>query len=338
MKVLCTADWHLKIWNDRDIGYDGLPKRLCETYDIIKQLSDYAMVNNIKHIIIAGDTNDQKHIVSVRAFVLLSRVIKQYPELHYHFLHGNHDSSIKVSTESAIELLTPENLTVYTKVTKIFDNIIMFPYSDNMVNDLNSLDGTDQILIGHFGVNEAQLSNGISLRTSITASDLDIFKLVILGHYHKPQHLDNIYYTGSLIQTKKDEAGEEKRFLVVDTETFEVQSIPTTGYRKYYSIEITEENKENIKDLLKEADDLKQQGNFVEVRSTLKELPAKLKLPDGINIIDDYEKDITLRGITSAMSVNDQMLKYLEIENISSNDIKMYMDIGIGILNREDKK
>ncbi len=330
-KFIITSDWHVKLWTDKETTSDNIPLRLHEIFSSITQLCEYARMNNIDHIIVAGDINDLKNVVHVKAFVRLKKILDLYSDINFTFTHGNHDATARIDTDSAIELLANnEHIRAHVIGPLIEDNIAYLPYSKSMADEIRDLDESIEILIGHFGVNEAQLSNGHSIKTAIRATDLSRFKLVLLGHYHKPQNFENIWYMGSLIQMRRDEANEEKRFLVVDSETFKVESVPITGYRKYHQFIIDDANTADA--MISEAQTLKDAGDFVYIRKLIKEI---IEVPHDMTIIDEYEPEFEVRGITSAMSLTAQMKKYMEIENIPPEEQEQYLAIGLKGINAE---
>ena len=198
-----------------------------------------------------------------------------------------------------------------------------------------------KILISHFGLDEAQLSSGISIRAGVKATDLKTFKLVLLGHYHKPQYLDcgktSIYYVGSPIPVRRDEATEEKRFLVVDTDTFDVVSVLTEGYRRFCEFVLdADTNTEELLKLVKQQTDL---GNHIVIKNRTPDIPLDIRkyITENAQVIDDYEKDINIRGITSNMPPEEQLNKYMDIMGISDNERAEYLKIGLEIIRIEEK-
>lgn len=337
MKFIHTGDWHIKLYSDNEYDDTGIPRKLNEIYNNISNLCQYAYNNNISQVIISGDINDTKGIVHVRPWVLLQRILSNFSNLDFIFLHGNHDSSSYINKESAINLLDgPKNISTITDTT-IINDLTFIPYSKHIIDEINKTK-SNKFLISHFGLNEAQLSSGISLKTSITLNDVKKFDRVLLGHYHIPSNIGNVYYCGSLIQLRKDEKNEEKRFLVVDSDTLEIESIPTINYRKYYEFVIDKEYEDNsnkLKELLNEVADLKSQGHYVSIKNQLKILPKiSKKLLNDVNIIDDYEEEYQLRGITTAMGDKEQMKKYLEIERIPEDEYNEYLNIGLEVLEK----
>lgn len=327
MRFIFTADWHLKVWNDKEY-IEGHPRRLIEIIQTVKQMCNYARENGINHIIVGGDVNDLKNVIHVKAFVLLKKELDKYRDINFIFLHGNHDSTEQIGTHSAIHLLDGEsNITTIVSEPVVAGDITYIPYHRKMVEWVND-SSPNKVMVGHFGLNEAMLSNGYSLVSPIKLKDVMKFNLVLLGHYHKPQNVEHVYYAGSPIQLRRDEAGEEKRFLVVDTEDLSnILSVPTEGYRKYIYFEI--KSRSDIEPTIKKAEELMGEGNFVYIK---KEISDTIEV-EGLNIIDCSEKDFQLRGITSGMPLEQQIEKYLEIENIDPDKRDLYKSVCLEMIN-----
>jgi len=327
MKFCALADLHLKLWSD--IIYDecGVPKKLNEILGVFNSTCLYAKNNGIKNVVIAGDVNHLKSIVHYKSFVLFKRIIDEYKDLIFYIVSGNHDESAKEDNTSAIELITGDNVINIVSEPLIKENVTFLPWGKNLHDKLKKLK-SNKCLISHFGINEAEFNSGISMRTGISLRDLKKFDLVILGHYHLPQTVGNVWYVGSPIQLNKGEKMDEKRFLVVDTETLIVESIPTEGYRKYYEFIIEKDSDD--KEILNQAKLLTNQGNFVFVINKNPELIIK---DESLRIINNIEKDYQMRGITAGMKVEDILYKYMKINNIPENIRDKYFNIGITVMN-----
>jgi len=329
MKIITVADLHLKLWNDKQIGDDGIPLKLTETLNVFEDICIYAKENGIPEINILGDINDLKNIVHARAFVLFQQILEKYSDIHFIILHGNHDSSTKIEQQSAIQLLDGlSNVTTIIEPT-VIDQKTYIPHSGNLVDHIVEAE-PNKIMFGHLGLSDATVASGISIRTRISSNDLKKFDLVVLGHYHNHQQVGHVYYTGSLIQLRRDEAGNLKRFLVIDTDTLEIESIPTKGYRKYQELII--EREEDIEEVLKQSKEYTEAGDYVRVHNQVKELPKDAF--DGISVVDEVVEDYQIRGITTAMTIVDQMKKYLEVQGIPENQYQHYLDIGTTTLER----
>lgn len=350
MKCIVCGDLHLKLWSDKEYTTSGLPLKLMEILATVNQMAEYAKKNGITHIIVAGDINDTKGMVSVRAFVLFRQLIESYPDITWIIAHGNHDATTGDDRQehSAIQLLDglPNvQLVLEPSILPGDENsALVVPHSKDVYTVLQNLtsdrDPEDtkfpKVLISHFGLDEAQLTSGISIRAGIKARDLRMFPLVVLGHYHTPQIIEteysNIYYVGSPIPVRRDEALEEKRFLIVDIDTLEVVSVPTDGYRRYCELVLNEDtDPKEFEALVLEK---KSQGFHVVIRKTIADIPLDLKevVSENAQVIDMYEKDITIRGITSSMGDQEQARKYLEIMGIAENEIEEYLKIAMEIV------
>lgn len=350
MKIVCTADLHIKDWKDKETTEMGISKKLYEIFLSFKNMCKYCKENNINTFIIAGDINDTKNVINSRAFSLFKRILEEYKDINFHIIPGNHDitsqsetlsDGILLSTDknilvTAVDVLKgPNNIFVYDQPTTI-GNIDFIPYRHNILTDIQNSSGND-ILISHFSLTSCNLSNGMSLeKGQVNKKDLTKWKLCILGDIHKPQNIEHIYYTGSPIPLTRSEAGETKRFLVVDTDTLEVQSIETSGYRKFINIEITDTTKDS--ELLEQINQYKEDGHHLIFKKNIKQLPESLsKIVEDYTVVDLYEEDYSIRGITSSMNVQNQFEKYLDIMKIPDEHRAQYLSIGLSFVEELNK-
>ena len=317
MKYVVTADLHLSNYNN-DKKIDGLPERLFSIMTTLEQMANFATENNISRVIIAGDVYDTKNIIYSLAQNTFVNYLRKWNDLQFFMIDGNHDVANKTGNgESSLDVINSlQNVVVFHK-SSIIDNILFVPWYHNMINDIKS-EQHCKFLVAHLGVNEAQLSSGISVVSDIKMSDLSKFETCWFGHYHKPQHIKNMYYVGSPIQLNAGER-EEKRFLVIDTFNGSTVSIPTVGYKKYIQLEV---RKENYNEIIQKAKDLKSNGDHVSlvVKETINS--------DEINkfqIIDKRDVDISNRGINRTMSEDEIIEKYLTVKEIHE-DKKMYLE------------
>lgn len=334
MKFAFTADIHLRRWSDNQYDENGNPLKLMEILNCFEQICIYCCDNKIDNIVVGGDLNDTKGMIYASSFILFKNIIEKYNNLNYFIISGNHDIIEKDKTEFCIDIFRNiSNVSIITEPL-ILDDISFIPWSAKVIDDVKEADG-NKILISHFGLNEAQLSSGLSLRTSITLNDLKKFDTVLLGHYHKPQNIGNVYYSGSLIPIRRDERNEIKRFLVIDDD--DILSIPTTGYRNY--IEIVIEENDDYEKLKQDIEEYKQSGNFVVIKNNMKVIPTELteSVKDGVRLIDNYVDDSVSRGITSSMNLEEQMKKWAELEKVPDSEIEEYVDVGLEGLDIKEK-
>lgn len=331
MKFLYTADLHLSRYaQDKVDSNSNLPERLHSIKEALYSMGQYCYDNDISVFIIGGDIMHTKSVIYSIAQEVMIDFFEQFDKLDFLVLDGNHDLSGK-GADAISSLRAIDNITGVDWITKTpydVDNIVCVPYSYNVVDQVKKSEA--QILISHFGLSEGVLNSGISIVSQIKLNDLiGKYDLVLLGHYHKPQEIisDDIklYYVGSPIQLDWGEKGDEKRFLVVDTDTLDVQSIPTTGYKKHIELEINSKNKEEVFQLAEQAQSA---GDYVKiVKTETVDIDS-----DQFTVIDKSEKDITNRGVTSTMSDKDKLQRFMEIKEISAEKQEAYLTKGLDII------
>jgi len=328
MKFGAISDLHFALYGQDQIHPESnYPERLHYINKVVRQVADEILSYGLDHIVVAGDTNHTKSIIHSLAMSVLLDYIRDYRNITFTIIDGNHDMSSKSGAGvSALKSLDQEsNVNMIHQTTEI-ENILFVPWDNKIVETVKK--GTSEYLVSHFGLNEAQLSSGISVISEIALKDLKQYKACLLGHYHKPQQIGNVYYIGSPIELDWGEKGEEKRYLIVDTDSGSIESIPTTGYIKHIELDIDSENKEEI---IKQAKTLKEEGHQVKLNRT--ESIELSEISSEFRIVDKVEKDVTNRGIDSSMTDLEKMEKFLDIKDIPDTKREKYLNMGKEILN-----
>lgn len=343
MRFIFTADIHLSRYSQDKIEIKtNLPERLNSISNVFDNMIKYAKTENINKIVIGGDLLHGKSIIYTIAQKVMLDLFRNNLDIEFIIIDGNHDLSGKAHDAiSALESLNTEPNVKRIKDDYYFDeenDILYVPYSMNMVEIIKN--NSAKFLISHFGLNEGMLNSGISIVADIGMKDLiGKYKYVLLGHYHKPQDIItesiSIYYSGSPIQLDWGEKNEIKRFLDVDSDSENIISVPTEGYKKYIEYKITDDNKDDIDEIIKKANSDKNDGEYVNIIKETKDFDFhKLDEMKDFNIVDKTEKDITNRGISANMNQKERFKKYLEINEIEDeNTIKKYLDEAISIAN-----
>ena len=343
MKFAYIADIHLSRYGqDKIEDTSNLPERLHSIKNALYEVGQYCRVSNIKFVVVGGDILHGKSIIYAVAQEVMLQFFEDFSDLIFYVIDGNHDLSGKGSdVVSALRSLRglknvkwiPFSETYY--MDEFGEGILFVPYSKQLPKIIK--ENKARILISHFGLSEGILNSGMSIVSDVSMKDLaGRYELVLLGHYHKPQIIEmggvTLYYVGSLIQLDWGEKGEEKRFLIVDSDTLQVDSIPITKYKKHIQIEITSDNKDTA---IQTARDARAAGDHVKV--ILKETVDLTDLKGEFNIIDKTDRDITDRGITSNMSTEDKLKKYLDIKEIPEEQHDMYLSVAMEIIRKGDE-
>ena len=341
MRFAYIADIHLSRYSQDKIEDDtNLPERLHSIKNALYEVAMYCKVNDIKEIVIGGDTLHGKSIIYAIAQEIMIQYFEDFKELHFFVIDGNHDLSGKgemvVSALRPLEKISNIQWIKFTETYRLEPEGMFFvPYSTNLPSIIKS--NKSRILISHFGLSEGVLNSGMSIISDVSLKDLvGRYELVLLGHYHKPQEIIrpdiSVYYAGSLIQLDWGERNDEKRFLVVDTDTLNVDSIPITSYKKHVQIEIYANNKDEA---IKQAQEAKSAGDHVKI--IMKEAVDLSEIKNEFNVIDKRDKDITARGITSSMTMEDKLKRYLQIKEIPEDQWDIYLKVGMEFVRRGDE-
>jgi len=340
MRFAYTADLHLSGYSQDKI-VSNLPERVYEIKTSVYELANYCIQNEIDKIIIGGDLLHNKSLIYSLAQNILLDFFRDFPKLNFFMIDGNHDLSGKgENVFSSLRVFNEKNVFRFPEVSnELSEKILFVPYSTKMVEEIKK--NSAEYLVAHFGLSEATLNSGVSIVSDIRAKDLiGRYKVCLLAHYHKPQLLENekikIYYVGSPTQKDWGEKHEEKRFLVVDTDTSVIKSIPTVGYKKHFELIVTKENKQ---EMFEKAKELSVEGHYVKLVTKDKatdwnEISKSLDTKErtSISFSDKSEVDITNRGITSSMSTEDKLNRFLEIKEIPKEKWGIYKEKAFGII------
>jgi DNA repair exonuclease SbcCD nuclease subunit len=312
---------------------ENLPERLHSIKRTLYEVGDYCVKNKIKDVVIGGDILHGKSIIYAIAQEIMIQYFEDYMDsLRFRVIDGNHDLSGKgedvVSALRPLRHISNVSWVSYSETYHDDKNDILYvPYSTKLPSIIK--DRRSKILVSHFGLSEGMLNSGMSIVSDISLKDLvGRYQLVLLGHYHKPQEIirDDIslYYAGSSVQLDWGEKNDEKRFLVVDSDTLEVESIPTSGYKKHVEIELTNDNREESFKLAEEA---RASGDHVKI--VMKEKVDLTGISEDFNIVDKTEVDITDRGISKSMTEEDKLNRYMEIKEIPEAKREKYLKVAL---------
>ena len=329
MRFIKIADIHLSLYG-QDPYIEGLPERLYNLNQVLRRVANYALENEISKIVIGGDVFHTKSIIHSVAQSVLLDYINEYTRkgLEFIIIDGNHDMSSKSGDGvSALKCLDSISGVDMIHTPKVIENILFVPWNAKTMEETIKR-GDQDYLISHFGLNEAELNSGISIVSDLGLDDLRRFRHCYLGHYHKGQTVGNVTYVGSIMQMDWGEKGEDKRFLVIDTSAGTHHSILTSGYKKHYELEINTENKEII---IAEARKLKEDGHHVKINKV--EAAVDLtEIKDEFRVVDKTIRNITNRGISTTMSADDKLKRYLTIKEIPIELTEQYLTVAKTIM------
>lgn len=115
MKIIHCADIHLDSKMDTHISKEQAKERKAELLHTFSRMVDYAELNGIGTILIAGDLFDTKN-VSATARNHVRAVIIGHPQIRFFYLQGNHDEGSFVSGLGEV----PDNLYLFDGAWKSY--------------------------------------------------------------------------------------------------------------------------------------------------------------------------------------------------------------------------
>ena len=329
MKRIAIGDIHLSGFESDKLDSDNLPLRLGYIIKSLNYIVEYGKSKKIYNFDLVGDVVNDKNIIYSIAQDYFKNFLIRNKDCNFTMISGNHDLSSTGSTQkSAISVFSEySNVSVISHDPEVTGNITYIPYSHDFITTIKSMK-SNSILITHLGLNEGVLSSGLSKVDKVSIKDLCGFKLAILGHYHTPQDFKNdntaVWYVGSLISKDWGDKGQTKRFLIYDTDTLEVESVPINcgipGFREF-----TIETEDQKNEILKQAEIAQNQGHHVRIRNKTKDKIASTD-DSSILVVEQQEIDITQRGIDITQSKDEQFKRYLEIKNIPESERLEYLN------------
>jgi len=240
MKILHLADIHIdekKTVNGKII-YDeeGINIRLKDLLHCISEAKNTAEKEDVSLILIAGDIFERKTPTPFETYTA-TRILSELGSICPVVLTaGNHDAADSIRALGFIEnVYVPEPFAPLR-----FSGVTVFciPYPDLKegsrlevkqfyekkileVSGRLREEGSFLIALFHGAVEGASypVAAGDTGEVTLSAECFRHLDYLAAGHIHRPQRIKNIYYPGSIDTWRRHEAGEEKGFYILDTET-----------------------------------------------------------------------------------------------------------------------
>lgn len=217
-------------------------QNLPECVLLFEKVENLAKEKNINKVIWLGDMLDVRGRIEA---VCLNTLFNYFSssKLYHYIVVGNHDLLNLHTTEHSLEPLKAiPNVNIYDKPGQL-GNMLFMPYyrdADKFLEDMRlwlTRLPKNPILVCHQGIKEFTIGSGYTENEAIGLSDVPEFSLVVAGHYHAPKDMANVCYLGSPFSHSFGESNEHKRLGILNTETAQIEFIPT-DFRRHVSIDI----------------------------------------------------------------------------------------------------
>jgi DNA repair exonuclease SbcCD nuclease subunit len=242
MKFIVINDTHAGIRNSSDTFADNEQRFYTDI------LFPYMKENGIKRILHLGDVFDNRKFINFKSLhryrkMFLSK-LREYG-MHMDVILGNHDTYYKNTNDlnSLKELLGHymNEVTIHIDPTVInYDGfkIALLPWicPENYDRSLAFIKTCSaDWLAGHLELMGFDVMKGVQSHAGLHHETFSRFEKVISGHFHTRSQKDNIYYLGSQLEFYWSDAGDQKYFHVINTETRELTPVPIP-YKIFHKI------------------------------------------------------------------------------------------------------
>ncbi len=243
MKLAVLNDTHCGVRNSSDIFLKYQEKFYTEIF------FPYMKEHGIKQILHLGDYYDHRKFVNFKALNDNRKVFLEPMRdmgITMDIIPGNHDVYYKNTNQlcSLKELLgyftTNVNIMMEPQVMTYGSlKIGCLPWI-NAENSNNFLSWLSQVpcdwLAAHLELSGFDMMRGVKSPHGMSTEMFQRFEKVLSGHFHTKSTKDNIHYLGSQTEFTWADAGDNKYFHVVDTETRELTPVrnPLTIFKKIF--------------------------------------------------------------------------------------------------------
>ncbi len=215
MRYLCVGDPHLKI----------------STMEVAKKFLDFLQLTEASEkpdgVIVMGDLFDTHSVMRVEILNLWINYLKQAKTPHI-LIKGNHDETAPGSNIHALVAL--EAYATVIDEPQVWNGLGFIQYlhtEGEFKMAVDSIADQTDVLFCHQTFQGAQYENGFYDPNGFATDCLKGFQMVISGHIHKFQTLENIVYVGSPYAANFGDAGQDKYVFIYDAQLKKlVKAIP----------------------------------------------------------------------------------------------------------------
>jgi DNA repair exonuclease SbcCD nuclease subunit len=226
---------------------NGLNSRFADCLAVVDQITDYCKAQQIQHVVFLGDLFHSRTKLDIDVFTLtwetMKRLAKQVGDLR--LLVGNHDQFTRIGDVHAIR--------PFEEFAQVIDQptlatvgdcpVYFIPFTaneDKLKEIVHTIPYNAKLVCLHQPVREAIPGPTNSPgKPDFTVEDfpLDRLELVLSGDIHKQQWVggkEKMFYVGSPMQHNFGEREHAKSFVVLDTEMWKLELVPTVAPTFHY--------------------------------------------------------------------------------------------------------
>jgi DNA repair exonuclease SbcCD nuclease subunit len=229
VKVAIIADTHLGVRNDNKRWLDNQ----CRFFDEV--FFPELARRGVKAIVHLGDLVDRRKYVQYQtANVLRRHYLEPASEYEHYVIVGNHDIALRDSL--AVNALRELGVDNYANIYERSANVrlgslttFMLPWltATNVEEELRMIEGTNaEVCFAHLELAGFEHYKGQVAQKGMSRKVFERFDRVYTGHFHEPSSQGNVTYVGAPYEMTWADAGCQRGFTILDTETRETEFVP----------------------------------------------------------------------------------------------------------------
>lgn len=261
--AVLSTDWHIK---------DDLREDNCfEIISLVKQQIELAKKLGVNTLICLGDVFTSRKSQSLKALMTFRIILNTIKSegMYLHCIPGNHDKTSYESNDSFLDPFQGENFFLHRSFgVHIIEQVTLYfmpffeinTYLEKFANFTPKSD-FKHVLLSHQALTGSKNNDGSIVTNRLTPSFFKDFDLVLLGHYHDYQEINQkIFHIPSIRQNNFGE-DEIKGFVVLhDDLDFEIITSNFKRFKKY-TIDLSNLSKKELKSAVLEAESLSKDNN-----------------------------------------------------------------------------
>ena len=336
LKILVIGDTHFGEKNSSE----KFNKHLVELFDWLATDDKFKNIDKVIHM---GDYFHNRNSINVQTLQYgisgAKTLCNRFGKENIMVLTGNHDIYFKDRLDTHSLSAIEPYVTVINETT-FMDDCLLTPWIidneqwDNLIADSKGYD----YVFGHFEFNGFKMNDAYVMEHGNSHKELRNAKMVLSGHFHSPQTIDNVVYVGTPIANTMSEANEPHGVHILDTKTGELEFVEYDKV-KVISVNYTEIDKlegldptrtsvridfpDDLADetLITEVQEYLAERNFEEVKIKYKGNKAKEIIESFVENIEEVENiDLVVKTF-----IKDS----IEIDGVDKKTLLKYYDKAI---------
>lgn len=250
MKVAITADLQLQSQpRYSNTHVDGLSSRLRDAIDCLNWITATALEDGCEELFVLGDLFDSRTTIDISVIDAVCRTFRAISErVRLHLLVGNHDAYLRTPRLNSLQmLLSGDRVTVHETVgVHKAAGVAFVPWTDDAEDYRASLEKAAGLKASHL------CSHGMFEGSVPMAKGHPIewitdhpWKNVFLGDVHDPVVLRRkpnlIRYVGAPMQHHFGDAGQQRGFVIFDSDSGKSTFIENTVSPRFHKVESSDD-------------------------------------------------------------------------------------------------